>query len=470
MKNLIAYLLPVLMFLSLLGCEPKEDILTTDPNAILSFSEDTVLFDTVFTQTGTITKRLLVYNPNEKAVKIEEIKLGKAPQSVYKLIIDGVESTLARNIELRGKDSLYILVRAFIDPNNQNTPFLVTDSITFLTNKQRQDVKLVAFGQNAYFYNDSVLTCNTVWGADKPHVIYEGVLVPKGCTLTIEPGARVHLSNDAVILVEGTLLVGVGGDKDHIVTFSGDRLEERFDARPGQWNGIWFLQESQGNIIRYADIKNAVFGIRAGNPDNDPDYDIIIENSIIRNMFSAGILSFTSDIKATNTVITNCGQYTVAGLAGGNYEFIYCTFANYSTQFNRSDASFVFSDYLELADGNVLREPYNLKLLNSIVWGQRSDGKQDEMLFVNDGGTTSPILAEYSLLKTEAYKSAFGAIPSNIINVDPKFRNVSRQDFRLDTLSPANGAAVVFPPVQTDILGNIRSQSNPDMGAYERMN
>ena len=84
------YLLPLLLLLSALtttvllpGCEPKEDLLTTDSSARLEFSLDTLRFDTVFVATGTVSKRLWVYNRNARAVRVAEIELTSRPGIAY---------------------------------------------------------------------------------------------------------------------------------------------------------------------------------------------------------------------------------------------------------------------------------------------------------------------------------------------------------------------------------------------------
>ena len=87
------------------------------------------------------------------------------------------------DVEIGAEDSLFIFVEVTIDPNNQNTPLIVTDSILFETNGNLQDIDLVAWGQDAHYYRNlpevhSVfLNCNDVWNNDKPYVIYGYALV-----------------------------------------------------------------------------------------------------------------------------------------------------------------------------------------------------------------------------------------------------------------------------------------------------
>jgi len=89
-----------LIFLALIftclvfGCR-KEDRISTDPNARLDFSTDSVLFDTVFTSVGSITKRFKVLNRNTSAISISEIKLAGGGSSSFSINING-ESIINR--------------------------------------------------------------------------------------------------------------------------------------------------------------------------------------------------------------------------------------------------------------------------------------------------------------------------------------------------------------------------------------
>lgn len=307
MKYLLA-ILPLLLLLSVFGCEPQDEVITEDPDALLVFSADTVLFDTVFVSRGSVTKRLKVYNPNEKAVRISEITLAGSTASPYQLTINGQQSPLVNNVELRGGDSLYVLVKANINPTDQSQPFLAADSIVFTTNGQQQRVQLVAYGQNAYFHRKGS-TGTTTWASDKPHVILDSVLVEEGAVLTIEPGTRIFGYNKAVLLVAGQLQVQ--GTPAQRVAFSGYRREEGYRTAPGQWEGIRVLPTSGGNLIKYADIKNARYGLRIGNPGKA---GTLVEGCVVAHAFLDGIVAFTSDVRIVNTLIYNCGQYGFGGL------------------------------------------------------------------------------------------------------------------------------------------------------------
>ncbi|MDX1627370.1 MAG: right-handed parallel beta-helix repeat-containing protein, partial [Fulvivirga sp.] len=351
----------ILLILGIFSCEPEEQQLTFDENAMLRFSADTVLFDTVFTSRQSITQRLRVFNDAEKAVRIDQISLAKGQNSPYNIFVNGQPGFHFEDVTLFGGDSLLILIEVTIDPMDENLPFLVTDQLQFNTNSNTQEVQLVAWGQDAVFLNGEVLACNTTWTADRPYVIFNSVLVDSLCTLNVEAGARIFSHAGSFILVEGT--IDVAGTPNDRVTFSNDRFDEGFENAPGQWGGLIFLPGSKNNNIEFADIRNAQFGIYLGTPDDDNTYDLTIGHSRIENMGGSetftgniinvqpgyGILAISSDLYAYNTLINNCEINVVANLAGGNYRYEHCTFANFSFDFFRQNPAVVLTDNIQLA-------------------------------------------------------------------------------------------------------------------------
>lgn len=137
--------------LLLLPLVKKEVGFISDKNTKLNFSEDTVLFDTVFTQVGSATRQLKIYNPYKKKLLVKRIWLAGGANSQFKLNIDGVPGNMATDIELMPNDSLYIFVEVTVNPLNVNSPMIVSDSVFFETNESIQDVDLVAWGQDAHY-------------------------------------------------------------------------------------------------------------------------------------------------------------------------------------------------------------------------------------------------------------------------------------------------------------------------------
>ncbi len=444
------------------SCAPRDEIVTPNPGALLQFDTDTVTFDTVFTQTGSITKRLKVYNPNSKAIRITEIKVAGLGASAFEVMVNGKPGPQLNNLELRGKDSLLVLVKVTITPSAAGQPFLINDSILFVTNGNQQQVNLTAYGQNAYFYRNGYTTgCTEIWDIDKAHVIYDSVTVPVNCTLTIRKGAQVYLQNTAKLKVLGTLIVE--GEHEKRVGFQQIRQEERYRNAAAQWQGIEFGPSSRNNQLRYTDIKNAVNGILLKAEGNNIP-KVTLQNVLIRNMLQAGVFSLGGNVDLINTIITNCGQYALAGVGGGRYNIYYSTLANYSNDFIRTTPSVIFYQELRMNDTQVRNQPYHVKVVNSILWGRQEDELEFEPQTL---GSTIDIT--YSFLKTKAYAEEFkSAGLHNQVNEDPKFRDAPLFDFQIIKLSPANGAARPLPGITTvDFEDKARDETKPDIGAVE---
>ena len=68
MKNIISIIFLVTVISLMFSC--RKDEINTDTSVTLSFSADTILFDTVFATFGSTTKRLKIYNPNSNPINI----------------------------------------------------------------------------------------------------------------------------------------------------------------------------------------------------------------------------------------------------------------------------------------------------------------------------------------------------------------------------------------------------------------
>jgi hypothetical protein len=184
-------LISLAVTITFISCQPDEEKIIDDPSIQLSFSEDTILFDTVFTTIGSITKRFKIYNDRGNAVRVRSIYLGQGINSPYTITVNGLEGKSFDEQIIFGKDSMLVLVKVLIDPSTLNMPFIVEDSVVFETAGYPQNVKLLAWGQNANFLNDSIIACNTTWNKDLPYVILNSALVDVNCTLTIESGSAI---------------------------------------------------------------------------------------------------------------------------------------------------------------------------------------------------------------------------------------------------------------------------------------
>lgn len=460
MKLKTGYIFSVMLTMILqFSCNPEEEIISENPDYQLVFSSDTIAFDTVFTSIGSVTKRLMVRNPNPNALIIETISVGGGEDSPYRISIGGTESNGIENLYVLGKDSLLVLVSVTVDPNDETLPFVVRDSIVFMTNGNVQDVKLQSWGQNANFIGNVILSCGTNWTADLPYFVHGSILVDTLCTLNVLEGVQVYASFNSFIFIKGTL--NVQGSPGERVVFRNERLEARYENVPGQWGGIIFLEGSKNNVIEYADIRNVQYGVRLGTPDNDSIPDLVLKHVRIENTAVAGIAAFTSDLWAENTLINTSAGYVAGNFAGGNYTYNHCTFANYPILFFGNPSMLIITDAVDLEDGTTITEAIHVNLLNTIVWGYKTEEIALE-LTLND---ESEIFTHNSILKTslEEFEG-----PGTILSTKDDFmlfRDVDGYDYTPDSLSPAIDNAL-GSETGIDLFGQPRD-SLPDIGAIE---
>ncbi len=341
----------------------RQDFVFESSTGDLTFSRDTVYLDTVFTNIGSSTYSLKVYNKSSKDIKIPTIQLGKGQNSKYRMTVDGMvgeNNRVFHNVELLAKDSLYIFIEVTTDVADANpTDFLYTDQIQFDSGQNFQKVELVTLIKDAYFLypkiiddeghtesltigtdeiygffldeNDPINQNEYEWRNDKPYVIYGYAAVPSGKTLTIHAGARIHFHADSGLIVGsgGSLHIEGGLSStaalENEVIIEGDRLEPDFSDVPGQWGTIWLTNGSTNNEINHLTLKNSVVGLLI---DHNNGTTTTIKNTQIYNSSNIGIYAKTAKIKGENIVINYAGEAALACSLGGNYEFKHCTFNN----------------------------------------------------------------------------------------------------------------------------------------------
>ena len=419
MRVVIAYILLCSVLIS--ACRKNERI-TADPTAKLKFYQDSVLFDTVFTAVGSVTRKLKVLNPYHDALNITEIKLAGGSSSPFSLNINGQGGPNRNNVILNGQDSLNILVKVLIDPGTKELPFLVQDSIVLITNGNKQVIQLLAYGQNAVFVNQANISTNTTWNKALPYVVSNSVTVKNGATLTIEAGARILFNKDATLFVDGTLQVN--GTVSEPVEFGTERLEAVYSDLPGQWKGLYFRKTGKG-VINHSVIKNASIGIAADSLSSTGNPKLILANSVIKNMQVAAYIGYHTDLTAFNNLFYNCGNYLIYAVGGGNYNLKQNTFAGFNLTFPRKTAALTFSDYLSAKAYNRLQ----LNLTNNIIWGNLTN----ELDIQHKTAAAVQSTLVNNLIKTTS--SNYNA--NNLTNLDPLFTSANAKNFELSGASPA---------------------------------
>jgi len=435
------------------SCTPEDEMLTRAEGISLTFSTDTIQFDTLFTSRQSITRDLKVFNPQERAVETS-IRLAGGSGSPYRIFVNGQAGDGFEQVRLRGRDSLLILVEATIDPQDENAPFLVKDSILFSTNDSRQKVNLQAWGQDAFYINSLQVTGDTTLSSSRPYVVMDSIRVQESGVLRIPAGARLYFERDANLWVEGRLLVD--GSLEQPILFTHTRQDGIFKNAPGQWQGIVLSEQSRANEIRYATIRNAQNGIVLSQSDEDTIPDLTISCSIIENMSINGILAANADIDAYNLRVSRCVVNAVGNFGRGSYRYVHCTFANDAVTFSREGPVLFFSDTLLASPQG--SQSFSLDLQNSIVWGNR-DNEIQVITELPDSRTT----LLHNLIKSD--ELVLPKDDGNILNEDPQFNDPAIYVYTLDSTSAAiDRGRPSF--VITDLAG-IERDALPDIGAYE---
>lgn len=475
----------------------KKDKFITDSGAKVQFSQDSVLFDTVFTTIGSATQNIRVRNTNKQKIKISSIELEGGGSSQFIINVDGQKGTSFSDLEIAGNDSMYIFIQVNVNPTNLNSPLIINDAIRFVVNGNEQKVILEAWGQDAYYHRpDSAIKFKDgsyfaysvanavpksytmsgsefVWKNDKPHVVYGYLVVDEGQKLRIPEGTKVYMNYKAGLWVFAGGQLQILGKKDKEVVFQGARREKDFADEPGQWDRIWINEGSDQNIIDYAIIKNGFIGVQCELVGEDSilakKRQLTITNTKIQNMSLWGLYSLAYNIYGGNNVISNCQEHSLNILLGGAYYFVHCTFANYWNKDKARDkATINLNNYSELQV-----TPVNAYFANCIV-----DGKLENELSV-DVKTSTQFPTTYTFSNCWLKTNVNTSNPLNYINnvsgdknAVLNYKDVGTYNFepvasetRLKNfvyLSTSDASA--FPK---DILGHTRNQTNVTAGAYD---
>jgi hypothetical protein len=335
-------------------------------------------------------------------------------------------------------------------------------------NGNNRYVQLQAYGQNANFLRNRVITGNTTWANNLPYVILGSLRIDTTASLTIQPGCRIYSHADAPFIVDGTLIVN--GTKPDSVVFAGDRLDPDYKDLPAGWPGIYFRGQSKNNVLRYAIIKNAYQAIVADKPSPNASPKVILHQCIIDNAYNAGILCMNTSLQADNSLISNCGNNVVLNY-GGDYNLTHCTVAGYSNYYIDHKEPVLFVNNYAIQNGNTITADLTAVFRNCIFWGDNGF-IEDEVAVSKQGTNTFNVLFEKNIYRA-LHDPASSTLTGNIINIDPSFDSIDVfkriYDFRItkNTAAPGlnKGAGTAFA---FDLDGNNRNVGIPDIGCYEK--
>ena len=426
----------------------------------LSFSKDTVVFDTVFTTIGSTTQQFKIYNKDSKTIRIDEIELMGGTNSKFSMNVDGLQGTQIKDLYIEGGDSLFVFVEVTLDPNGTNLPLIIEDSIRFKSNEKNQYVKLAAWGQDAYFHYKDLN--EGIWPNDKPHVIYGYAAVDSAKTLDIQAGTQIYMHKNAILYVYKSTL-NIQGTLGNEVVIQGDRLEQDYQNVSGQFYGIYF-QQARPCTIDYAIIKNGTSGVHLYDEDpTNSDYTLTMTNTIIKNQARYGVFIFAgAKVKAENCIVAKNGTHALFVLQGGDFNFNHCDLLGFGSSTNPAvGISNYYTDYT--AGQTNVSSIDEGKLYNCVVTGNLTT--EFAMDTIQMSGVVLNFDFKHTLIRSEQVYTDSFYDASVLWNGIAAFTNPTEFDFSFGVNSDLQGSGV-NTSVVTDILGNPRNNP-PDIGAIE---
>jgi hypothetical protein len=497
------YFITFLICIALVSVSSCRKDFSTIPNfGSLEFSKDTIFLDTVFTNIGSATYNLKVYNRGSKSITIPKITLENGTSSNYRLNVDGITGKEFNDIDILAKDSIFVFIETTINANNIINP-LYTDKILFDNGSNQQDVNLVTLVQDANFIypgkdpitmkidsltidgqatnikgrflTDDELTFTNL----KPTVIYGYAAVPGNKTLTIEAGARVHFHNNSGLIIDDKATLKVNGTLTEKVVFEGDRLESSFSKIPGQWGTIWMRAGSKDNEIYHAQIKNGIIGILIDSIGSTSTPTLKLQNSEIYNHSNFGVLARETSIEGHNVVIGSAGEASFAATIGGTYNFTHSTFANFWNSGIRQLPTVLINNFFTYVDtnGQEINETRDLHAANFTNCIFDGNNNIEFVLDKVDGGGIFNYNISNCMIQFNDTSNSFddnteldftNSYYQNIIlNGNTHFRDSQNSDFIIGQDSDAINKADTSL-FNLDILGVDRT-TNPDIGAYQHI-
>ncbi len=469
-QSFFIFFLFVLSTLLSASCK-KETLLSSGGE--LRFSTDTVNFDTVFTSLGSFTVQLKIFNPQDQKVVISSVRLANGGASYFHLNVNGISGNNVGDIEVAANDSIYVFATVNIDPNNDTIPFIVEDRLIATLNGNEFSVPFYAFGQNAYYLRDSLISENTTWKTDKPYVILHSAGIDYGKTLTVPAGCRIYMHADSRLIVLGTLHA-LGTKKDSII-FQGDRLDRGYfgnEGYPGEWGGIYFDSASTDNKMDWCVLKNCGNNAGGGLPFALESYKapLTLRHTLIQNSLGYGILSFGGSIVAENCLIHDCGAQALVTFQGGYYRFYNCDFINYFTKkvAHTDEPTVAVLNYFPVSNEQLIAGDLDAVFTNCLVYGSLEN---ELYVYKTETASYKAVFNNCLLKHSQPNKPGFTdpelQMNNCLLNTEPGFADAEKQNYRSKEGSPLIDAGMAVS-IGNDLDDNPRIQGTAiDVGCYE---
>ncbi len=417
----------ILTIAGLLACNDN-DSFSTAPGNRLTFSEDTVSFDTVFSTVPSSTQTFWVRNKSGDGIRIQTVRLERGTQSGYRVNVDGTYlDPVGGDFEVRKGDSILVFVEVTTRENHEQEPQLVEDHLIFtLENGAQQRVNLRAYSWDAQKLRDLVVSRDTVIESSVPLLIYgSGIKVAEGATLTLR-NTELYFHDGAGMDVDGQL-------RAEGSLFRGDRLDRMFSYLPydhisGQWRGIEIARTSKFNVLDNCEIRNAWDALKCDSTS------IEMTGTVVHNNRGVGLSARNSNVLLNYCQFTNTlGDCLL--LEGCQATIDHCTLAQFYPFSANRGAAFRFTN---------TNQPLLLTCTKTLVTGYADDvvmGEAIDTTIAYDYRFSDCILRTDSVTDKERFERIVWETPKDSIQGKQHFRVIDEvnlyYDFTIDSISPA---------------------------------
>ncbi|MDR1763849.1 MAG: hypothetical protein LBR64_07875 [Dysgonamonadaceae bacterium] len=495
MKSFGTLLLALAGFAIIASCSDDFENYTNNPQNRLSFSTDTLSFETALATVASPIRGFVVGNYNKQHLLVASIRLAGGQNSPFRINVDGMAGSSFADVPIRANDSIFVFADVKPELSGSSEPKIIRDSVIFEYNGIRQQVILEAFGQDVIVIRGDVLNDEySLLDGKTPYLVYDSLVIAEGCTAEIAEGSTFYMYNEAKITVRGKILIR--GSLEKPVTFRGSRTDSlnveipiSYEQIPGQWGGIVLTSTSFGNEMENARIRNGKFGllIEPSNPDRSK---IILRNTVLTNVSGDLLTSVNSKISAENCEFST-SRGALLNLVGGDCDFLHCTLANFYPYLPEGGWLHSEREILKISTqwqpGDAESEPVEFPLVkanfaNSVFASENTSSG----IFIEEPETgVLPFAFRNCVFVNKGENDEqftdclFGANPDSLfvknytkkIKDDPNDRAYDYVfKFSLTENSPARDTAnpALSEQLPLDMLGRNRfADGKPDAGAYE---
>ena len=440
----IFYFLAILM--TIVACQ-DDDNFSTSTGLRLTFPQDTLKMDTVFSRTPSSTYTFWVYNNNDAGIKMQSVRLRRGNQTGFRVNVDGIyldnsNGSQTSDVEIRRNDSILVFVELTPGEMGQLEPTLLEDDLLFqMESGVEQKVCLQAWVWDAMKLYSPVITQDSLIESSVPIVVFGNMRVEEGTTLTIR-NTTLYFHDESGLDVHGTLYM-----EDCVLR--GDRLDDMFSYLPydrvsGQWNGVMINETSKGNRFVRTEIRNGCYGVICDSAALDLDqYRLEMENCIVHNCSGAGVAAINAYVRLDHCQLTNMGHECFS-IFGGVAEISHCTFAQFYPFSADRGPALRFTNFYN----GLIAMPVYVTCHNSIITGYADDVLLGDML--GEDPATFDYEFERCLMRTpevtdepERFVDIIWETPEDSIQGKKHFVQIDEDnliyDFHLDSLSTAQG-------------------------------